>query len=82
MRSGTQGKALSVITLVGCGLSIVGLLLTMCVHLYFRRLRASPASQILLNLCVALLIALVVFVLASQAGGRPDACRVWAIGLP
>jgi hypothetical protein len=53
----------------------------MFVHLYYRELRKSHASRILVNLCAALLIALVVFILASKAGNQPQVCRLWAIAL-
>jgi hypothetical protein len=53
----------------------------MFVHLYYRELRKSHASRILVNLCAALLIALVVFILASKAGNQPEMCRMWAIAL-
>lgn len=37
-------------------------------------------SQLLINLCAALFVALVLFVLASQASGTKH-CRVWAVAM-
>ncbi len=69
------------ITLIGCGISIVALILTILVHGCVPKLRGTLPSQLLLNLCVALLVSLALFILASQVQGSTIQCRVWAIGL-
>ena len=66
---------------MGCILSIIGLTLTILTHAGLRKLRATVPSQLLVNLCVALLIAMILFILASHAQGSTTQCRVWAVGL-
>ncbi len=79
--SSAHNTALNFITLIGCGLSIIGLLATIGVHGFVAKLRATVPSKMLINLCVALLLGLVLFILASYAQGDTATCRVWAIGM-
>ena len=78
---GANAAALSYITIIGCSISIVSLVLTILLHGGLPKLRASIPSQLLLNLCIALLSSLLLFILASQAQGDLIQCRTWAIGL-
>jgi hypothetical protein len=77
--SGAAADALSIVGLVGCALSIAGLLITLFCHLFFRSLRRSVPSKLLAQLCVALIVALSLFVLATQYRGTDGQCQ--ALGL-
>ena len=79
--SGANATALSIITLVGAIASLVGVVLTMIIHGCIRKLRTAVPSQVLMNLCAALMFSLILFILASQASGDATQCRIWAIGL-
>ncbi|CAB4022825.1 adhesion G- coupled receptor G4 isoform X2 [Paramuricea clavata] len=57
----TDQLILEGITFVGCYLSIVGLVLTIITLLSFKQYRNGVSGQILLNLCLALLFSLVIF---------------------
>ena len=76
-----HADALSAITLIGCVISIACLVATIVVHAFFRPLRTSVPSQLLLNLCVALLFSYILFILASQARSSDSLCRTWAMGM-
>lgn len=81
MTDGSHGTALSSITIIGCTLSLFGLLITIIIHSGLAQLRRTIPSQLLLHLCAALAMALFVFLLASQASDDRSTCRAWAIGL-
>jgi hypothetical protein len=61
--------ALSVVSYIGCALSIIGLLLTLTALLYFKKLRASLLHQIHIQLCSALLLMLFVFLIGTERHG-------------
>eukprot|EP00047_Mylnosiga_fluctuans_P022343 m.118152 g.118152 ORF g.118152 m.118152 type:complete len:1458 (+) comp9225_c1_seq2:77-4450(+) len=67
--SGAHDEALSIITVVGCMLSLIGLVLTVAVHSGIPRLRQAMPSRMLLNLCVALACGLLLFIIASYVTG-------------
>ncbi|CAH1251520.1 ADGRG7 [Branchiostoma lanceolatum] len=58
---------LSLISTIGCALSLGGLVFTLIPHLAFRSLRKTKARFILINLCLALLSVLVVFFVGLEA---------------
>ncbi|XP_054160980.1 adhesion G-protein coupled receptor G4-like, partial [Oppia nitens] len=57
---------LSIITIVGCYLSICGLVLTLLTYLLFRCLNRDNSGKILVNLCLSLLLLNVSFLMSSQ----------------
>eukprot|EP00051_Salpingoeca_urceolata_P033179 m.19389 g.19389 ORF g.19389 m.19389 type:complete len:1907 (+) comp5931_c0_seq1:735-6455(+) len=65
--SGDHAEALSHLTLILSAISLVALFATIVVHSGFRRLRALVPSKILLGLAVSLFIALLLFIVASEA---------------
>eukprot|EP00053_Salpingoeca_punica_P018654 m.183651 g.183651 ORF g.183651 m.183651 type:complete len:1765 (-) comp17477_c2_seq2:663-5957(-) len=78
--SGVHGKALSIITLVCASISIVGLVLTILTHTAFKRLRTSIPSHLLLCLSSALLVALALFIVASEVvTGNEVLCQSTAV---
>jgi len=72
---GTQTtKALEIISIVGCSISLLAVLITMTFTLCFWRALKSPRAKVLLNLCVAIAItcALAIFEgLARKKAGCP-----------
>ncbi|XP_033111626.1 adhesion G-protein coupled receptor G6-like isoform X2 [Anneissia japonica] len=87
-------EALSYISYIGCGLSILGLSLTLltyaCCSLHYpkgdprRRTKADKRVKILLNLVLALLMANIFFMMASltvEFEELEDVCRIMAIFL-
>lgn len=46
--------ALSWISIVGCILSLIGILITLLVMMYFWKNLRSPRTRVLVNLCVAI----------------------------
>ncbi|KAI8482581.1 hypothetical protein Bbelb_396480 [Branchiostoma belcheri] len=72
--------ALSVITYIGCIISIVCLFFCICVFLGFRRVRCTR-TIIHANLCICLLVAEVVFLAAVDKTENAVVCEVIAIVL-
>ncbi|XP_071042513.1 uncharacterized protein [Parasteatoda tepidariorum] len=73
---------LSIISYVGCGLSMLGLTLTIITYSLFRCLNRDHPGQILIQLCISMLMMNTVFVLGSQRGsilGGIDVCVTVAI---
>ncbi|CAL1261925.1 unnamed protein product [Larinioides sclopetarius] len=73
---------LSVISYIGCGLSMLGLVLTIITYSLFRCLNRDHPGQILIHLCVSMLMMNAVFVVGSQKGhvlGGVDVCVTVAI---
>ncbi|KAF0887379.1 AGRG2 protein, partial [Crocuta crocuta] len=61
----TQMMALTFITYIGCGLSSIFLSVTLVTYLAFEKIRRDYPSRILLQLCAALLLLNLVFLLDS-----------------
>ncbi|XP_054720827.1 uncharacterized protein LOC129230454 [Uloborus diversus] len=73
---------LTIIAYIGCGLSMLGLALTIITYSIFRCLNRDYPGQILLHLCVSLLLLNGFFVTGSQRGrdlGGFDICLTVAI---
>ncbi|KAG8200010.1 hypothetical protein JTE90_001241 [Oedothorax gibbosus] len=69
--------SLSLISYIGCGLSMLGLILTIITYSLFRCLNRDHPGKILLHLCTSMLLMNAVFVLGSQRGvalGGVDVC--------
>ncbi|XP_078666358.1 adhesion G-protein coupled receptor G7-like isoform X1 [Branchiostoma floridae x Branchiostoma belcheri] len=66
---------LSLITTIGCALSLGGLVITLITHLAFKSLRRTKAHFILINMCLALIAVLVVFFIGLEgAKGNTIGC--------
>ncbi|XP_014775245.1 adhesion G-protein coupled receptor G2 [Octopus bimaculoides] len=59
-------QLLSIISNVGCGISFVFLILTVIVHVYFKKLWKLMASKILVNLCISLAVTNLIFLIGMQ----------------
>ncbi|XP_071115301.1 adhesion G-protein coupled receptor G6-like isoform X1 [Haliotis cracherodii] len=58
--------ALSLISYIGCGISLLCLLLTLLTYFMFRKLRRDNPSKILVNLCIALAVTNLIFLVGMQ----------------
>lgn len=65
-------EALTIISYVGSGLSVLGLVLTIVTYSMFRSLNRDRPGKILLNLCVSLLLLNVSFITGSFRSGKLD----------
>ncbi|XP_077976980.1 adhesion G-protein coupled receptor G2-like [Glandiceps talaboti] len=57
-------KAISIISYIGCGISLLALTVTIVTLVFFRK-RKNKSTKILLNLCCALFMVLVMFLIGS-----------------
>lgn len=72
-------KTLSIISLVGCLISMVCLVVTIVVYIFYWKVLKSERSMILINLCVTLFIAYLVFLVGVNKTGSQVGCRVVAV---
>ncbi|XP_078702564.1 uncharacterized protein LOC144928211 isoform X2 [Branchiostoma floridae x Branchiostoma belcheri] len=78
---GLHSFALDLISKIGIALSITGLVLTLITYLVFKQLRQTRPQHILINLCVALLATLIIFLAGISATSSPVGCTVVAFFL-
>ncbi|XP_052275552.1 adhesion G protein-coupled receptor E5-like [Dreissena polymorpha] len=74
-------QALSAITVVGCTLSMTGLVATAIAYLYFWRLVKSDRATLLIHLCVTLFVAYLVFLIGIQRTEYTVTCTSIAVVL-
>ena len=79
--SNANAEALSYITIVGCCLSLCGVVVTLLVHGCVASLRHSTPSKLLLGLCTALAMSLSLFIAATYlaASPVPGSCQAVAV---
>ncbi|KAL8620952.1 hypothetical protein ACOMHN_044099 [Nucella lapillus] len=79
--SETDKRVLSIISYIGCGVSLVSLLLTLLTYILFKKLRRDNPSKILVNLCVALALSNLVFVAGMQPYALDNlvGCKIVAV---
>ncbi|KAG7273802.1 hypothetical protein CRUP_016546 [Coryphaenoides rupestris] len=68
-----QANILTYITYIGCGVSAIFLSITLLTYLSFGKLRKDMPSKILIQLCLALLLLNLVFLVDSWLSLYPDA---------
>eukprot|EP00795_Rhopilema_esculentum_P015071 gene15071-6236_t len=61
----TEYKSLSIVSYIGCIISLLGLLATVVTFSSFRNLRTSTANRVLLHLSVSLMMTMVIFLVGS-----------------
>ncbi|XP_077976979.1 adhesion G-protein coupled receptor G6-like [Glandiceps talaboti] len=75
-------KALSIISYIGCGISLLALVVTIVTLVFFKK-RKDKSTKILLNLCCALFMVLVMFLIGSFfvdfAPIIPEVCTAIAV---
>nr|KAG5699357.1 hypothetical protein BaRGS_008265 [Batillaria attramentaria] len=64
--SATDRKILSIISYIGCGVSLLALIFTLITYFMFKKLRRDNPSKILINLCLALALSNFVFLVGMQ----------------
>lgn len=67
-------KVLDVITMIGCVVSIIALLITISSHLLMKKLRSSQPKQIIIMLCSSLLGLYLSFVIGIDRTEHPTVC--------
>ena len=65
--AGSNKKALEIISIVGCSISLLAVVITMAVTLFFWRELKGPRVKVLLNLCAAIAFSCAVVILEGQA---------------
>lgn len=70
--------SLQMITWIGCGISISGLLLTIIVYCALSELRKKFASKILISLCVSLTLTLLLFLIGAERTSSKLECHITA----
>ncbi|XP_052062393.1 adhesion G protein-coupled receptor B2-like [Mytilus californianus] len=73
--------ALSLISAVGCGVSILFLVMTILIHYVLWGYVKSERTQILMNLCVALILSYTIFLAGITRTEIKEVCTAIAIGL-
>ncbi|XP_048584322.1 uncharacterized protein LOC5520593 isoform X2 [Nematostella vectensis] len=72
-------KSLTIVSYVGCAISLVGVLLTLLTYSLFRHLRKTNQQPILINLCIALGLLLVVFLAGASRPEPQLGCQIVAV---
>ncbi|XP_065181550.1 cadherin EGF LAG seven-pass G-type receptor 1-like isoform X2 [Sycon ciliatum] len=76
---GAHLQALSYITYIGCGISMLALLIAIVLLLNFKKLRQPMQMRLLLHLCVAWLFALASFIIGGRVTGHREGCMTMAV---
>ncbi|XP_068681245.1 adhesion G protein-coupled receptor L4-like isoform X1 [Montipora foliosa] len=71
-------KALEMISIIGCTISLIAVLVTIAVSLVFWRAVKSPRAKVLLNLCVAVALLCIFVIVEGLARGNKVGCTVVA----
>lgn len=78
--SGTNAFVLSVVTYIGLGISVVCLLITALVYLYFKTIRTA-AKHILIHLCITLAMAQLLFIFGVSENSYLLPCKIITVAL-
>ncbi|XP_047126733.1 uncharacterized protein LOC100198789 isoform X1 [Hydra vulgaris] len=68
--------ALAIVTYIGCGISLVGLFLTLLTFALFRKLRQKLPQKILICFCVSLMGFLLVFLVGAEKASPRLGCQI------
>lgn len=71
-------KALEIISIIGCSISLFAVLITMAVTLFFWRDMKGPRVKVLLNLCAAIACSCILAILEGSARNEETKCIVVA----
>ncbi|CAG2251522.1 unnamed protein product [Mytilus edulis] len=72
---------LSMISAIGCGVSILFLVVTIVIHIVLWRYVRNDRTKALMNLCVALVLSYVIFLAGITRTENKDACTAIAVAL-
>ncbi|XP_063609236.1 uncharacterized protein LOC134783250 isoform X2 [Penaeus indicus] len=78
---GLHGQILDIITIIGCCLSIFGLLLVFTTFFLFKKWRRSLSNKILVNLSFSVFCSMVIFLAGIDQTWDVTLCRGVAVGL-
>lgn len=78
---GAHALALDIITIIGCSLSIIGLLLVFTTFFLFEKWRRSLSNKILMNLSFSVFCSVVIFMAGINQTRSLILCRGVAVGL-
>ncbi|KAH3737062.1 hypothetical protein DPMN_043638 [Dreissena polymorpha] len=76
-----HSTALGMFSIIGCSISIVGLALTIIVHLVFWRTLSSDRTIVLMNVCLIFLMGYIVFLTGIEKTSNSTVCTVIAVVL-
>ena len=62
-----HSKALDIISIVGCSISLLAVIITIVVTLFFWRAVKSPRAKVLLNLCAAVAVSCILVISEGSA---------------
>ena len=68
-------KALEIISIIGCSISLLAVIVTMVVTVFFWRAVKSPRAKVLLNLCAAIAICCIL-VIAEGSARNNEVCSM------
>ncbi|XP_071126879.1 adhesion G protein-coupled receptor L4-like isoform X2 [Mytilus edulis] len=72
---------LSMISAIGCGISIVFLVITLLVHCVLWKYVKNDRTKILMNLCVALILSYIIFLAGITRTDNKEVCTAIAVAL-
>ncbi|XP_068208773.1 LOW QUALITY PROTEIN: uncharacterized protein [Palaemon carinicauda] len=78
---GSHAMVLDIITIIGCCLSIIGLLLIFTTFCLFKKWRRSLSNKILVNLSFSVFCSMVIFLAGIDQSWNDPLCRSVAVGL-
>ncbi|XP_066988124.1 uncharacterized protein [Macrobrachium rosenbergii] len=78
---GPHALVLDIITIIGCCLSILGLLLVFATFCVFKKWRRSLSNKILVNLSFSVFCSMVIFLAGINQTWNDQLCRSVAVGL-
>lgn len=74
-------KALEIISIVGCTISLLAVLVTIAVTLFFWRVLKGPRAKVLLNVCAAIALSCIFVISEGSARDNKAGCTVIAVFL-
>ncbi|XP_066961100.1 uncharacterized protein [Macrobrachium rosenbergii] len=78
---GIHAIALDIITVIGCSLSIIGLLMVFATFCLFKKWRRSLSNKILVNLSISVFCSIVIFLAGINQTWNTILCRSVAVSL-
>ncbi|CAK8675267.1 unnamed protein product [Clavelina lepadiformis] len=66
--------ALSMVSIIGCSLSVIGLICTVLAHLYVRKVREVRQNRIFIHICVSLISFYLAFIFGVGRTENPNVC--------
>ncbi|XP_060583876.1 LOW QUALITY PROTEIN: serine-rich adhesin for platelets-like [Ruditapes philippinarum] len=78
-KENVETQAIRIISIVGCSISMLCLIITMLTHIYYWQFVKSDRVKILMNLCFALLISYSIFLGGVDRTANKDVCTTIAV---